>query len=204
MLLAEARLNIADQAALGKLFEEHGRRLLAQVRRRLDPALSARIDADDILNKAFLRAIQGWTGFQRSGMPAYPWLQRLVWQTLCDEYDFHGKAIKRDYHKDVHYPDDSADQLPRNLAKVLAGPQTTPSEALERKQHEQHLAEVLALLRPAEQEILRLLYLDNLPLADVAQTLSITEGTARQRHRRALGRAKDLWKERYGTEGWST
>ena len=48
--------SIADLALLGKLFEEHRPRLLAMVQRRMDPALAARVGAEDLLNEAFLLA----------------------------------------------------------------------------------------------------------------------------------------------------
>src|SRR5205809_650575 len=61
----------AESAALGKAFEEHRERLLALVKRRMDPALAARLDPADVLAKAFLRAKGRCEQFSESGMPAY-------------------------------------------------------------------------------------------------------------------------------------
>ena len=46
--------SVSELAALGKVFEEHTDRLLAMVRRRMDPALAARADPEDVLGEAFL------------------------------------------------------------------------------------------------------------------------------------------------------
>ena len=51
--------SVSELAALAKLFEEHRERLLAMARRRIDPALAARVDAEDVLGEAFLRAGPG-------------------------------------------------------------------------------------------------------------------------------------------------
>jgi len=56
---------VADFAALGQLFEEHRPKLLAMVKKRMDPALLARIDAEDILQEAFQDAQRKWKSFKK-------------------------------------------------------------------------------------------------------------------------------------------
>jgi DNA-directed RNA polymerase specialized sigma24 family protein len=48
--------SISEIAALAKVFEALRPRLLAKLERRIDPALAPRIDPEDILSEAFLRA----------------------------------------------------------------------------------------------------------------------------------------------------
>ena len=38
--------------ALGQMLEEHGPKLLAMVRRRIDPKLAVRVDPEEILNRS--------------------------------------------------------------------------------------------------------------------------------------------------------
>lgn len=66
--------SLADLAALGQLFEDHRPRLLAMVQRRLDPALAARVTAEDVLSEAFLQARRRWPQFRAgSAMTPYAW-----------------------------------------------------------------------------------------------------------------------------------
>ena len=129
-------------------------------------------------------------------MPAYNWLCQVVLDTLFDEYDFHASQ-RRDYHKEVAYPDRSSSQF----EKGLVHPGTGPSTAFAKKEMEEHLAVTLKCLKPADRDILRMLYTENRPLQEVAALLGIPQGTARQRHARALRRLKEFWKELYGSEG---
>jgi hypothetical protein len=41
---------LVDMAVLGNLFQEYRPRLMAMVQRRQDPALAARVDAEEIVN----------------------------------------------------------------------------------------------------------------------------------------------------------
>src|SRR5438552_1253100 len=114
MQVMECTVDVAELAALGKMFEEHRNRLLVLVKQRMDPALAARIDPADVLAKAFLRAKDRWEQYKESGMRAYNWLRRVVLDTLFDEYD-HQASQRRDYHKEVLYPDRSSSQFEKGL-----------------------------------------------------------------------------------------
>jgi RNA polymerase sigma-70 factor (ECF subfamily) len=196
MKLKEPPLDVSEMAALGKLFDDHRPQLLALVRQRLDPALLPRLDPEELLTKAFFKAQQRWPDFPRSGLEPYAWLCRVVLDCLYDEYDHHA-AQRRDYRREQGVPDGSSSQFRLGLVS----PDTSPSAAFARGELRQRLADTLAQLKPADQDILRKLYIDNLPLGDAARALGISENTARQRHFRALRRLKELWKQLYGTEG---
>ena len=64
--------SVSELAALAKLFEEHRERLLAMARRRIDPALAVRVDAEDVLGEAFLRAGARWSNTARRRCPTLP------------------------------------------------------------------------------------------------------------------------------------
>ena len=66
---------VVEVAALAKLFQEHRSQLLEMLRRRLDPKLAVRIDAEGLLAEAFVVARRKWSKFEASGMSAYPWPQ---------------------------------------------------------------------------------------------------------------------------------
>src|SRR4051794_14099268 len=78
--------SLADLAELTNLFEESKARLRAMLQRRLDPALSARVDADDLLHETLLLARRRWHRFAASGMSAYAWLYRLALDCLIEAH----------------------------------------------------------------------------------------------------------------------
>src|SRR5437762_10296484 len=57
--LGELLMHVADVAKLGKAFEEHRHKLLFMVKQRLDPTLANRLDPEDVLSDAFVKAQRG-------------------------------------------------------------------------------------------------------------------------------------------------
>jgi hypothetical protein len=69
--------SVSEIAALAKEFEAHRPRLLAMLRRRIDPALPPRLDPEDILGEAFLRARVKWSDHDPAVISVYAWLYRI-------------------------------------------------------------------------------------------------------------------------------
>ena len=63
---------VADLAALGRLWDEHRRRLLAMLERRMDPVLRRRVGAEEVLQNAFLDASRGWAAYRRGSPMTSP------------------------------------------------------------------------------------------------------------------------------------
>src|SRR5581483_2261329 len=83
---------VVDLAILGRLFEEHRPKLLKMVRQRMDPALTRHIDAEDVVNEAFLAARRRWPHFkERSAASPYAWLYRIVYGCLIDAWRRHNR-----------------------------------------------------------------------------------------------------------------
>src|SRR5262245_43695236 len=77
--------SVSEIAALAKVFEAHRPRLLAMVERRIAPALASRVDPEDILGDAFLRAQLRWSN-RDPAMSAYAWLYRITLDCLIDAW----------------------------------------------------------------------------------------------------------------------
>src|SRR4051794_16327057 len=91
--------------ALGKLLEEYRPRLVALVRRSMDYSLMSRLDADDIVNNAFLRAQRKWAAFgRRPDGQAYTWLAGIVRDCLSDAWRQETRD-RRDPHRETALPD---------------------------------------------------------------------------------------------------
>src|SRR4051794_3362067 len=77
-------LSVSEIATLAKGFEEHRPRLLAMIQSRIDPAMAARVGAEDVLHEAFLVARRRWPGFPATEMTLYAWLYRLTRDCLIE------------------------------------------------------------------------------------------------------------------------
>ena len=77
--------SVSEIAALAKVFEAHRPRLMVMVKRRIDPALAPRVDPEDILSEAFLRARVRWSNHDPA-MSNYAWLYRITLDCLIDAW----------------------------------------------------------------------------------------------------------------------
>ncbi len=188
---------VAEMAALGALFESQRPRLLAMLQRRLDPALSARLDPEDILSQAFLQAHRKWNSFKaQSVMTPYAWLYRIVLDCLIDTWRRETRGL-RDPDREMHWPERSSIQLGLSLVH----PGTSPSEAVVREELRQRVRQTLELLGSRDQEILWMRHFDDLSFAEAAAVLGITENAATVRYVRALRRLKNLWEKLHDDKG---
>jgi RNA polymerase sigma-70 factor, ECF subfamily len=180
---------IVDMVNLGKLLAEHRPKLLTMVQRRIDPALAVRIDPEDILNEAFLIAQRRWEEYQRnSTLPPYPWLYRIVLDTLIDAWRRETRGV-RDHRRELPWPERSSIQL----GMKLVASNTSPSAALARKELRERVRQVLEFLKNEDREILWMRHNDQLSFKEAAAILGITENNASVRYARALRRLKVLW-----------
>jgi RNA polymerase sigma-70 factor (ECF subfamily) len=188
----EEPLSVADEAALSKMLEEHRSKLLVMIQSRIDPAMGARVSAEDILSETFLLARRRWRRFASSGMTPYSWLYRLAMDSLI-EVSRRQNCSGRDPRREIRWPDRSSAQ--QVLKLIDSG--TTPSEALAREELRQRVQQVLSTLKPIDQEVIWMRHYDQLSFADLAMVLKISENTAMKRYVRALRRLKDLLPDLY-------
>jgi DNA-directed RNA polymerase specialized sigma24 family protein len=67
----EGAILLSELASFAKTYEEHGPKPLAMLRRRIDPALASRLDAEDVLHETFLLARRRWGRPARERMSPY-------------------------------------------------------------------------------------------------------------------------------------
>jgi RNA polymerase sigma-70 factor, ECF subfamily len=188
----EEPLSVADVAALSKMFEEHRSRLLVMLQSRIDPAMAARLSAEDVLHETFFLARRRWHRFASSGMTPYSWLYRLAMDSLI-EVSRRQNCDRRDPRREIPWPDRSSAQQVLELIDSA----TTPSEALAREELRQRVQQVLSTLKPIDREVLWMRHYDQLSFAELAMLLKISENTAMKRYVRALGRLKERLPDLY-------
>lgn len=193
---AELKNRIAkgDREALGELFAIYRPRLWRMVTFRLHPSLQGRIDADDVLQDAWLRAVERIDHFfEIEGESSFLWFRSVVTQTLLDLHRFHLGAQKRSTAReksiDVGWATGSTSS---SLAFHLSDSARSPSSNASRTELSKQLDSVLSGMNEVDREVLALRHFESLSNREVATLLGMTEQAASIRYVRALGRLKQI------------
>jgi RNA polymerase sigma-70 factor (ECF subfamily) len=166
--LLVVRAQLGERDALAELVSRWRTPVWTYVRRMLDAER-----ADDVSQEVWLAVVRGLPRLREPGR-FKPWLVTIARRSVMDRLR-------------VQYADEPAHQ-----GEELAG---DPADAvLDRAE----LTAALALLPPAEREILVLHYLEDLRVEDCAQICGIPVGTAKSR----LNRARRLMRERLEEKGY--
>jgi RNA polymerase sigma-70 factor (ECF subfamily) len=187
-LLDEARQG--RTAALEQLFAHFHDRLRQAVALRLDRRLSARVDASDVLQEAYLEAVRRLPDYlNRSGMPFYLWLRWIAGEQVLAFHRRHLGAEKRSVGREVApLPVESSAQF----VVGLLGRGPSPSRALAAAELAERLRLALQRLDDDERELLLLRHFEQLTNREIAQLLQIGEAAANKRYIRALQKLRGL------------
>jgi RNA polymerase sigma-70 factor, ECF subfamily len=183
-----------DQGAATTLFSQYHDRLLRMVRLRMDHRLRGRVDSEDILQEAYLDAVQRLAEYQaHPPMSFFLWLRFLAGQKLIDAQRHHLGVEKRDVSREVSlYRGPMPEASSASLAAQLLGRLTSPSLAAIRAETQIKVQEVLNSMDPMDREVLVLRHFEHLANADVAELLSISPAAASKRYITALKRLKAI------------
>ena len=123
------RAGEGDQLALGQLMEIYRGRLRQMVAFRIDPRLSARLDASDVVQEALAEAAEKITEYcQKRPLPFYPWLRQFAWLQLVHQHERHlwaaRRSVTREHEAFLPLSHPSALKLARQLRGAAPGPST--------------------------------------------------------------------------------
>lgn len=188
------RIREGDREALGQLFAFYRPRLWRMITFRLHPGLQGRIDADDVLQDAWLRAIDRIDHFfEGAGESSFLWFRSVVIQTLVDLHRFHLGAQKRSTARELSLGSGwGTDSTSSCLAFHLSDSARSPSSNASRAELTRQLDSVLLGMNEVDREILALRHFESLNNGEVARLLGLTEQAASVRYVRALGRLKHI------------
>ncbi len=191
------RMRAGDRQALAAFFSRHRERLWRVIDFRLDSRVRRRVDADDVLQQAYLDAATRLAHFQGdSPTTAFVWLRLVVVQTLIEVHRTHLNAQRRDADREVFLDGPGKhDSTSASLARQLIGELTSPSEALLRVENQTQLEQALEGMEPIDREVLALRHFEELSNAEVAEVLGIQQKAASIRYVRALARLKTIVSE---------
>src|SRR3954452_5992429 len=166
-LIAKARAG--EPEALGELCKLYRNYMRMVVRAGLGPKLRERVELSDVVQDALVEVIKQFPQFTGQTEAALVgWLRRLVGQKLADLGRYHSRAKRSGGGPDV--PLDAAWDLPGGgdgsqggeLLDMLALSQTSPSDAVSKRELIALAADALAALPEAEADVLWLYHAEGL------------------------------------------
>lgn len=184
-----------DRQALADLFAIYRPRLWRTVNFRLHPRLQGRIDADDVLQDAWLMAVDRISYFLRDASHSpFIWFRMIVNQALIDLHRRHLGAEKRDASRDVplYGSSSGSESTSSSMAFHLLGHLTSPSSALNKAELARQLDVALQGMNEIDREVLALRHFEELSNSETARVLNMSEQAASGRYIRALGRLKQI------------
>ena len=166
-----------DRAAFRRLAQRYEARLLRLVRSRLGSGLDQKIDASDVVQDTFLRALEALGGFWWQGEDSFfRWLTRIATNSL--------RQTARRQKRMIIVP-----LLDRVEANSL-----TQSRALRRHERFDRLQEALDELSREHRQVILLARVERLPMKEVARRMRRTTAATSQ----LLWRAMKSLREHFG------
>lgn len=187
-----ARMLAGDEAALAACFAVERPRLARMVQFRLDPRLRGRVDAEDVLQDAYVAAAQRLSAL-RDVQPMSPlvWFRLIVGQTLIDLHRRHVGAQMRNAERERSIQARLADGTSMTMTFHLLGRFTSPSNAAVRAEMSELLTSALEAMNETDREVLALRHFEELTNKETAEVLGIEPKAASIRYVRALARLKE-------------
>ncbi|MDA1013464.1 MAG: sigma-70 family RNA polymerase sigma factor [Planctomycetota bacterium] len=180
--------------ALAEFYSEYHDRLWRMVHFRLDRRLRGRVDADDILQEAYLDAVDRiHHHIENQQTSLFVWLRMVVCQTMVNVHRRHIGTGMRDANREVsigHGPNQQATSI--CIAAQLVGSLTSPSHVASRDEMAGQLESALEGMSEIDREVLALRHFEELGNNEVAEVLGIQPKAASVRYFRALKRLKAI------------
>jgi len=191
------RLRNDGEQVLAEAFAVNRERFWHLVTFRMDRRIAARVDADDVLQEAFVAASKRLQHYLRDeGYTLFIWLRMIVAQTLVDVHRRHLGTEKRSAGREVSIRGNQYPQTTSvSLAAHLVANQTSVSKSAQRDETGQALAVAIEQMSPLDQEAIALRHFEGLTNVEAAQVLGISVTAASNRYVRALSRLKEILEE---------
>jgi len=182
---------------LAEEFVRYRSRLWRMVQFRLDPVVASRIDADDVLQDAWIAALQRIDYFiENESLSMFVWLRLIVGQTIVDLHRHHLGAEMRDAYREVSIKEPPLSRsTAMSMAARLLDQLASPSQVAMRHELAQQLESAIEGMDPIDREILALRHFEELTNSEVADVLGIEQKAASIRYVRAVKRLKTILQE---------
>lgn len=184
------RLQQQPEQVLAEEFGRYRGRLWRIVSFRLDPVVARRIDTDDVLQEAWIAALQRVPNFiENRALSMFVWLRLIVCQTIVDLHRHHLGAQMRDAYRESSMASlDLTRSTTHSIAARLLASVTSPSGAAMRSEVAEQLRAAIDGMDPIDREVLALRHFEELANHEVAEVLNIEQKAASIRYVRAVKR----------------
>lgn len=187
------RAEEGDASAASELVDRHRDRLKRMVGFRLDPRLSARLDASDVVQDTMAEAVVKLPDYlRRRPLPFYPWLRQMAWERVVHLHAQHLQCEKRSVLRECEMALPTPDFSRIELAQQLFAKSAGPSTVILRKERAAQAQQAIDQLGPNYREVLLLRYVEQLSMSEIAAALGISVAAVKMRHVRALERLREL------------
>lgn len=177
-----------DAEAIERLLWFYHDRLLEYARRKVGPDWHGKIEAEDVLQEAYVDAFAGIGKFEFRGEDSfYHWLTNVIERRFIDHVR-RIRAAKRDVSREVRPP---ASSTYASLMQQCLADSTTPSRFLRQEEAISAMMTCLAGLPDDYREVVQRVHLRQEPIAAVAADLGRTEDAVRRLAGRALERLRE-------------
>jgi RNA polymerase sigma-70 factor, ECF subfamily len=182
-----------DGGALASLFAMYRERLRRMVELRMDTRLRGRVSASDILQEAYIGALQRLPHYQAStDVPIFVWLRSVTMQRLIDAHRRHVGGQARDAGREIRLGEVEAIEAGSGHIAELFANTTSPSLAARRGEIMALVREALDQLDPIDREVLVLRHFEQMSNHEAAASLSIKPAAASKRYVRAVERLRSV------------
>jgi RNA polymerase sigma-70 factor (ECF subfamily) len=196
------RLQEGEPQALASLFALYRDRLRRMVELRLDARLRGRVSASDILQEAYIGALERLAHYQASpSIPAFVWIRSVTLQRMIDVHRRHLGAKLRAAGREVRLGQEDQLGASSEQIAVLIADATSASHAARRGETLAQLQHALDQLEPIDRDVLVLRHFEQLTNQEAAACLGIKATAASKRYVRAIERLRDVLEQIPGFEG---
>ncbi len=188
------RTDADSRAALDEQFAANRPRFLRLIGFRMSPLLRGRVDAEDVLQEAYVAATQRLHHYAAApAVSLFVWVRSIVLQTLTDVHRHHLGVQKRDPRREVSLHGAPYTQATSaSIALQLEGDFTSPSQAAARADAHAVAVSAIEQMDATDREVLALRHFEELTNKEVAEVLGIEQKAASIRYVRALKRLRTL------------
>ncbi len=181
-----------DGDAFNAVVEHYAARLRWLIRLRLDPALRARVSADDVLQEAMLVASKRIGALSIENEAAFwTWLCRVVEQRLTDVRRRHLQAGKRDARREQARPVGADGSGSARLEHLLSAHVSSPSQRLRTAEQREVLESALAALPDSFREVIALRIVEGFSVRETARIMDRSPGAVSVLLTKAVKRLAD-------------
>lgn len=188
-----ARAASGHVAAMSELLTRQRESLMRFFSSRLDKRLAARLDVSDIVQDVLIEAACKLADFfERRPTSFAAWLRQIAAERLAHVHRTHIQTKKRSVRREVSQSGREGAALNGFHLTRAKSREKTPSSNVAGQELRDEVARLIQRLPAADQELLRLRFVEQLPAREVAAALGISQETIRMRQLRALRRLREF------------